>query len=64
MFEEKYFIDVIEGKIGRTRRRRRRCKKLSNDFKARNLKYKTLDCTVWRPRFESGYRPVSGQTVH
>jgi hypothetical protein len=52
---------VIERKLETTRRRGRRRTKLLDNFKERkrhwNSKKKTVDCTLWRSRFERGYGP-------
>jgi len=62
---------VIEGKtkdgIEVTGRRGRRRKKLLDDLKDRrgyyHLKEETLDRTMWRARFGSGFGPVVRQTT-
>jgi hypothetical protein len=51
-----------EGRIEVTRRQRRRHKKLLDDFKETREYWKlieeTVDCPLWRTRFESGYGPA------
>jgi hypothetical protein len=57
---------MIEGRIGVTESRGRRCKKLLDNFKTTTgywkLKQEALDRTLWRTRFASGYGPVVRQT--
>jgi len=57
----------IEGQMGVTRRRGRRCKKLLDDLKDRrgysHLKEETLDRAMWRNRFVGGFGPVVRQNT-
>jgi hypothetical protein len=50
-----------------TGRQRRRRRKLLDDLKERrgysHLKEEALDRTMWRARFERGFRPVVRQTT-
>jgi hypothetical protein len=52
----------LQGRIEMTGRRGRRRKQLLDDLKGKrrywNLKEETLDRTLWRTRFGSGYGPV------
>jgi hypothetical protein len=57
----------IQGGIEVTERRGRRRRKLLDDLKERreysHLKEKSLDRTMWRARFGSGFGPVVRQTT-
>jgi hypothetical protein len=54
--------EKIKGTGRRTRRRRKRCKQLLDDFKETRgyckLKEETLDRLLWRPRFGGSYGHV------
>jgi hypothetical protein len=67
MFDENYYIHVIERKMKRPRRRRRSCRKLSDNLKEKRrywiLKEEALDCTCWRSGFAKGCGPVAMKTV-
>jgi hypothetical protein len=58
---------IIEGKIRRTRRQRRKHKQLLDDLKEASrywkLKEEAQDRTLWRTQFGRGYGPVARQTT-
>jgi len=58
---------VIEGKIGRMRRRTRRRKQLLDDLKEKkrywNLDEEELDRTLWRTRFGRRYQPAAREST-
>jgi hypothetical protein len=57
----------IEGRIGVTKIRERRCKQLMDELKEQRgyykLKEEALDRTLWRTCFGRGYGPVVRQTA-
>jgi len=59
--------EKVKGRIEVTGRRERRCRKLLDYLKERrgcsHLKEETLDRTMWRARFGSGFGPVVRQNI-